>query len=202
MVDQFEQYDDADVRDLISEYPMAWLLAASGRADQTALLPLLGEYDDAGALVSLLGHIPRRHPLVPALQADARMLVLFQGPHAYISPGQVGIANWAPTWNFAQLSIEAELDFLPDETGSALTALVGVMERGRPAPWDVSAMGERYEMLATRVVGFRARVGRVVGRFKLGQDERPEVRETIIGSLGDTPLARWMRRFEKKRGGA
>lgn len=202
MLDQFEHYDDAEVRTLISEYPLAWLIAADGKADQAAQLPLLGEYDDTGALESLFGHIPWRHPLVRALQQNGQVLVLFQGPQAYVSPGQVGIASWAPTWNFAQLSIEATLEFLPEETGSALTTLVEFMERGRPAPWDVSAMGERYEMLANRVVGFRARVGRIVGRFKLGQDERPEVRDTIIRSLGDTPLARWMDRFAQKKIGA
>lgn len=198
MSDPFTRYDPGDVRDLIAEYPLAWLCAAEGRADLATQLPLLGEYDGEGVLTHLFGHIPRRHPLVAAWEGDARALVLFEGPHAYVSPEQAGIRDWAPTWNFAQLSIEGELALLPEETGTALTALVEVMERGRADPWDISALGARYDGMAARVIGFRVRVTRLVGRFKLGQDESPEVREAIIESLGDMPLARWMRRFRAR----
>jgi transcriptional regulator len=197
VTDPFVRHHDADVRDLIAEFPLAWVSAADGRADQTALLPLLGDYDGDGKLISLLGHIPRRHPLVSALEADARTMILFQGPQAYISPEQAGIEDWAPTWNFACLSIEAETRFIPEETDAALARLVDVMEQGRTAPWSSAALGDRYPSLADRVIAFRAQVRRVIPRFKLGQDERPAVREAIIGSLGDTALAHWMRRFDR-----
>jgi transcriptional regulator len=198
MTDLFERFDPSDVHDLIKEYPLAWLLGASGRADEAAQLPLLGEYGEGGRLLSLLGHIPRRHQMVAALRRRSEALVLFQGPQSYISPDQAGIQDWAPTWNFAQLSIEVELEFLPEETGLALAALVRVMEAGRPKPWDSAQLGDRYEGLAQRVIAFRAHAKRVVGRFKLGQDERTDVQESIVRSLGDTPLASWMRRFHRR----
>lgn len=198
MADLFERYTAADVRDLITEYPLAWLLGAQGVAAQAAQLPLLGEYGEAGALRSLLGHIPRRHALVPAWEANPSALVLFQGPQAYISPDQAGIRGWAPTWNFAQLSIEVDVEILPDETGAALASLVDAMEAARPDPWSADELGERYAGLARHVVAFRAHVKRVVGRFKLGQDEQADVRESIIRSLGAAPLASWMRRFVRE----
>lgn len=200
MTDLFERFEPVDVHDFIAEYPLAWLLASGGRANEAAQLPLLGEYDDGG-LVSLLGHIPRRHSLVPALGAKSAGLVLFQGPQAYISPDQAGIRNWAPTWNFMQLSIEVEIEFLPGKTGAALSALVQKMEKPCPNPWDAGELGDRYDVLEQRVIAFRAHVKRLVGRFKLGQDERPDVRDSIIRSLDDRPLASWMRRFEDRDGG-
>jgi transcriptional regulator len=198
MADIFERFTDADVRDLIAEYPLAWLLGARGVAAEAAQLPLLGEYGEAGDLRSLLGHIPRRHVLVPAWEASPSALVLFQGPQAYVSPDQAGMRGWAPTWNFAQLSIEVEVEILPDETSAALASLVDVMEAARPDPWRADELGERYAGLARHVVAFRAHVKRVVGRFKLGQDEQADVRESIIRSLGSAPLASWMRRFARE----
>jgi transcriptional regulator len=180
----FALYDDDDVCDLIREYPLA--------------LPLLGEYDCGGSLTHLLGHIPRSSPLVEPLSRDGRALVLFQGPQAYISPDQAGVRNWAPTWNFAHLRIDTELQFLPEETGNAIVTLVTAMERDRPEPWTIAELGERYAQMEPRVIGFRAKVLSVNGRFKLGQDETPEVFESILRSLGDTPLAHWMRRFSAK----
>jgi transcriptional regulator len=195
MIDLFTRYEDADVRDLIREYPLAWLCAAEGKADHAAHLPLLGEYDAAGSLTHLLGHVPRRNPLLQALEQNSRALVLFQGPQAYISPDQAGARNWAPTWNFAHLRIEAEVEILPDETGYAIDTLVDAMEAGRPDPWHSAELGDRYGQMAQRVIGFRAKVSSVQGRFKLGQDESPEVLQSILRTLGDTDLARWMRRF-------
>jgi transcriptional regulator len=69
------------------------------------------------------------------------------------------------------------------------------MERIQQDPWTVSELGNRYASLERGIIGFRARVTHVAGRFKLAQDERPEVREAIICSFGDVPLAWWMRRF-------
>lgn len=198
MTDMFERFEHADVRDLISEYPLAWLLGSAGSAREAAQLPLLGEFEESGGLRSLLGHIPRRHPLVPALDARPTALVLFQGPQAYVSPAHAGVRAWAPTWNFAQLSIEVEVEFLPDETGAALASLVNVMEAGRPDPWDAAELGGRYAALEQRVIAFRAHVTRLVGRFKLGQDERADIRESIMRSFGDTPLASWMERFARE----
>lgn len=202
MTDIFERFGNADVCALIEQYPLAWLLATGGDAREAAQLPLLGEFDDAGNLTSLLGHIPRRHDLVPALQAKPWAMVLFQGPNSYISPDQAGLRNWAPTWNFAQLSIEVDVEFLDGETGAALSLLVDVMEAGREDPWRAEELGERYGILEQQVVAFRAHARRLVGRFKLGQDERADVRESIIGSLGATPLASWMRRFVREGDGA
>jgi transcriptional regulator len=200
MTSPFTQFVDADVRDIIRDYPMAWICAVGSHAEEATMLPLLGEYDDAGRLIHLVGHTPRRGVLAEALGRAGRVRILFQGPQSYISPEQAGLRNWAPTWNYVQLSIEAELVLLPDETGAAVASLVEAMERDRPDPWHASEMGERYAMLEKAIIGFRAQVTGLVGRFKLGQDERPEVREAIIASLGDTPLAHWMRRFAQPGG--
>lgn len=195
----FTRYLPADVRDLIAEYPLAWVCAAGGEADQASLLPLLGEYDEEGRLVRLLGHMARRNPLAERLLADPRVLILFNGPHAYISPEHAGLRDWAPTWTFAQLRIEAELVFEPEHTGQALAELVDTMESGRIAPWAVSELGARYPGMAAAIIGFRARVTKVLGQFKLGQDERPDVLEAILASIDDPALCRWMRRFAERK---
>jgi transcriptional regulator len=197
MDDLFARFEPADVRDLIAQFPFAWLTAPGGGAQEAAQLPLLGEFDQGGTLCSLLGHIPRRHPLVESLREKTAALVLFRGPHCYVSPDQAGVSDWAPTWNFAQLSIEVEIEFVPHETSKALETLVAAMEAERAKSWELSALGDRYATLADRVIAFRAHTKRVVGRFKLGQDEQPEVRRSIIASLGDTPLAAWMTRFDR-----
>ncbi len=193
----FGRFGDRDVLDLIAEFPLAWVCGAGGGLSQPALLPLLSETDGDGRLLALIGHMARHNPLHAALRADPRCLLLFTGPHAYVSPELVGDRQWAPTWNYAQLRVAGELRF--GDTAAAVSALVGTMEAVRADPWRIEDMGPRYEVLEKAIVGFRVPVDRIDGRFKLGQDEPPETVRRIIAGHPDADLVRWMRRFNATR---
>jgi transcriptional regulator len=195
----FERYSPADVRALIAEFPLAWVCAPSARPFAASLLPLIAEFDAAGALTCLIGHLGRRNALVPALTADPRAAILFKGPDAYVSPEHAGRRDWAPTWNYAQLCIEAEVRFSVEETQSAVARLVETMESGRGEPWREHELGGRYEGMMRQIVGFRAEVKTLSGRFKLGQDETPETLRAIVESADDPALGRWMQRMNGGR---
>ena len=194
MSNPFAPRSDADIVRLVAENPLAWIVASADPGRATPM-PMLLDLDSDGNPISVTGHLPRAHPLFETLGSDPRVLLLFQGPHAYISPACLTDKNWAPTWNFAVAKIAGRIRFDADLTDEALTRLVGHMEGARAAPWDIAALGQRYETLRARVIGFRIAIDSIEGRFKLGQDERPEVFERIVESLGDDPLADWMRRY-------
>lgn len=201
MSSAFTRYGTRDVLELIAEYPLAWVTAADGDGDHASLLPLMSEVDEEGRLTSLLGHMARINPLYERLSADPRVLILFQGPHGYISGSWMRDRRWVPTWNFAQLRIEGTMRFAPDEGDAALATLVNAMERGRENPWRVEEAGARYGAMERAIIAFHIEVRAVHGRFKLGQDERPEVLAEILARVCDPNLARWMRRFNPGRCG-
>jgi transcriptional regulator len=192
---RFDVYSDADVVDLIGEYPLAWVCPSGLDPGLPTLLPLLVETDAAGRPVALIGHMARRNPLFPALQANPEMLALFCGPQAYVSPAAVSDARWAPTWNYAQLRIATRISFQPDGGGAAIQRLVDAMERAAPTGWTTAMMGERYGPMERAIIAFRAEIVRIDGRFKLGQDETPERLREILSHHPDAALVRWMRRF-------
>jgi transcriptional regulator len=190
----FAQWRDADIVALVEENPFAWIIATADPAIATPM-PLLLETDGDGKPTTIIGHLPRAHPLVATLKAAPQTLLLFNGPHAYISPDYVPDRNWAPTWNFAIAKIMGETQFDDAFTDDALERLVSHMEQGRPAPWATNEMGARYAELRARVIGFRTTITGITARFKLGQDERPEVFDSIVHCLGDDPVTAWMHRF-------
>lgn len=196
---KFEQYGADDVRDLIAGFPLAWVCAADGRADHASLLPLIGGYDGEGRLTHLIGHMARHNPLVAALSADPRALLLFTGPQAYVSPKHAGLRDWAPTWNYAQLRIEAEIIFEADATDAALTVLIDAMEKGRDEPWKAAELGARYVPMQRAIIAFRAEVKSVSGKFKLGQDEEPATLQSMLDTLPEDAIVQWMRRFNAGR---
>lgn len=196
----FERFDDADVRALVEAYPLAWVCAGAPGAVEASLLPLVGQFDAEGRLTELVGHLMRSNPLCSALQAGARATILFKGPDAYISPEHAEVRDWGPTWNYAQIKIDAEV--LVDEalTEWSLQLLIDAMESGRTNPWGVEELGARYQGMLQRIIGFRAKVTSLSGKFKLGQDENPETRASILTSLPDADTVAWMRRFNEGRG--
>ncbi|MFC3581856.1 FMN-binding negative transcriptional regulator [Sphingomonas hylomeconis] len=194
----FGRFDDGDVRALITEYPLAWVTAQNDGA-VASLLPLIGVYDAAGRLTELIGHLARSNPLYAALCAAPQAALLFRGPEAYISPEHAGLSDWAPTWNYAQLVIPAEIRFDADQTEAALNVLIDAMEHGHAAPWTTAQMGPRYHGMLGAIIGFRAKVTDVQGKFKLAQDERPDVLRALLANHPDPAICRWIRRFNATR---
>lgn len=195
----FERFDDADIRALLDAYPLAWVCADGADGIEASLLPLVGRYDEQGRLVELIGHLMRSNPLHSALKRRPRASILFKGPDAYISPEHARLRDWAPTWNYAQLRVVAEITFDDAFTETSLTMLINEMERGRNKPWHSSELGPRYQTMIKKIVGFRALVVSRSGKFKLGQDEKPDVLGNILERLPDTATAAWMKRFNNER---
>src|SRR3546814_1392265 len=58
-------------------------------------------------------------PIAATLAADPRALFRFSGPHGYVSPESLTDRDWAPTWNFAVVRIEADVAFDDAQIGRA-----------------------------------------------------------------------------------
>ncbi len=191
----YEPRSEADLVRLIDEYPLAWVVSLGGSAFAATPLPLLAETDAEGRIVSLFGHFALSNPQVEALRASPHAAILFSGPDGYISPELVSQPRWAPTWNYGVAHFEVDVQFVPEENDRALERLVATMEAGRRQPWTIAQMEERYAQLVKRIVAFRAHVRSARGRFKLGQDEKPETLAELLQGLDDPALATWMRDF-------
>lgn len=177
---------------LIARYPLAWVVS---RAFNASVLPLLGEYGDNGELTAVIGHCGRGNPLVDDLARDPAGLILFNGPAGYIPTSSVSQADWAPTWNFAVLRLEVEIEWLPDDTAAFVDRLLDHLEGPLPQRWSIRELGDRYEPMLSRIIGFRAHVRAVRPHFKLGQDEGRATFAEIVQHLPDAELADWMTTF-------
>lgn len=188
-----------DLLRLIAEHPLAWLVSNSSRGFEATPLPLVAETNADGELVALIGHCSRFNAQVEDLHHDDRAVILFCGPHGYISPSMVSQKHWAPTWNFAVAIISVTVKFDPDTTLPALDRLVEHMEAEQPTPWTLADVGNRLEPLMSRIIGFRAKVCGLDVRFKLGQEESTLSVSEIISNLREPSLKKWMKHFNSNR---
>jgi transcriptional regulator len=160
---------------------------------------MLPDLDAEGRVVSLLGHMARRNPLLAALETQPKATLLFTGPQAYVSPGLVSTPTWAPTWNYAQVRIEADIRLRPDLGHEALERLTRVMDVDSGTGWRPRDVGDRYDAMEWAIVAFEADVTSLTAKFKLGQDESDQSLAEILASHPDPVLTRWMRRMNARR---
>lgn len=201
---KFAPPSEADVTRLVTENPLAWVVAAPGEDLFATSLPLRPVLDASGRIERLLGHCARSNPVVNALRRNPRALLLFMGPNEYISPSWMKDRTQAPTWNYATVQYVVEIELIDDDTtlDEVLRDLVGAMEAGRPRAWSTTEMGERYRALARRIIPFAARIRERRAKFKFGQDERDDTYSDIVSGLeagGLKELREWMRRANSSR---
>ncbi|MGN6152412.1 MAG: FMN-binding negative transcriptional regulator [Lysobacteraceae bacterium] len=181
----FEPAGDAPLRRLVAAHPFALVVSAGDGVPTATPLPLLWKDAERGS--ALVGHFARANPQVEALRRDPRALVVFTGAQGYVSPSWLRDRTQAPTWNYETVHFEVEIAF--DDTQAAIDDALGLlvahMERDRPAAWSAAEMGARYASLSRAVIAFEARILATHAKFKLGQNERADVRADILAALAD-----------------
>ncbi|MGC1463364.1 MAG: FMN-binding negative transcriptional regulator [Terracidiphilus sp.] len=161
-------------------------------------LPLVVK--DEGEHGLLEGHFARANPHWKFL-AGHETLVVFNGPHSYVSPALYAEQLSVPTWNYIAIHAYGVLSLIEDEL-SKDTLLAGLIDAHEPAyaeKWRAMPEGFRRTMLAG-IVGFRIQISRIEGKFKLSQN-RPESDRLNVqaahaaGDPGQKALAAWMARL-------
>jgi transcriptional regulator len=169
--------------DLILNYPFATLVYGANGDVQADAVPLI-----PAANGHLRGHISRGHPLVDA--DDSRVLVIFRGPDAYISP------NWypskhetgreVPTWNYAMVQMHGRVRVVHEREWllDLVRDLTDRHEAELPQPWQVDdAPPEHVQKMLNAIAGLDIEVERVEGKFKLNQNHPARNRAGVVDGL-------------------
>ncbi len=155
---------------------------------------------DEGEHGVIEGHFARANPHWQSL-AGRETLVVFSGPHSYVSPALYAEPLSVPTWNYIAVHAYGTLELIEDDAGKD-ALLKGLIELHEPAyaeHWRDLPDGFRRTMLAG-IVGFRIPIARIEGKFKLSQN-RPEVDRRNVyaahaaGTADQRSLAIWMERL-------
>ena len=204
----FTLADETEIRRVIEANPWATIMSAGDDGLVASHYAVL--LDDACDDLTIVGHVGRPDDLIHGM-GHREMLVVFQGPHGYVSPGWYGDVPAVPTWNYTAVHLAGVPEILTEEENLVvLDQLVARFEARMPEPrrmWERPNDPAYIERLASGTVGFRLRPTRVVAKRKLSQNKPPETIETVIAALStDGPysnpaLAAEMRRAQDARRG-
>ena len=153
----------------------------------------------AGAYGTIHGHISRQNPQREAFDGIQTGVVVFRGPHGYISPTWYAKTdNVVPTWNFAVVHATGKLRPVEGrkQLNELLTRLIAKFESYEGTKYDFAKVDEGYKNgLMGGIIGFELEIELLEGKFKLGQDRSQADRESLLKKLSEAKAPRSLREF-------
>ncbi len=165
--------------------PFAILVSNADGIPFATHLPLL--VDEAGDQVVVQGHMAKANAHWKSMQGGGEALVIFHGPHAYVSPSLYEIRESVPTWNYAAVHIYGEPTLFIDEgtLKETLHRMINTFEASYMKQW--SELGEQYQSrMMKHIVGFEITAKRIEAKFKLSQNRTKGEQARVIQSLAQS----------------
>ncbi|MDA1015925.1 MAG: FMN-binding negative transcriptional regulator [Planctomycetota bacterium] len=189
----FAETDQNTLHEFIEQHSFATIVSRSGEGIVASHLPLLLDRN-AGPHGRIVGHMARANPQWKQAQ-DEDVLVIFTGPHAYISPSWYQAINVVPTWNYTAVHAYGTVRLETDRTRllNIVRRYVDHYEAGLPEPWSLDrAEPEFVDGLLDAIVGFTIDIESIEGKWKLNQNHDADRRSKVATALriagGDAQL--------------
>ena len=134
--------------------------------------------------LTLWSHLALANSQWKTFERGGETLVIFQGPHAFISPSYYATKQSVPTWNYAVAHVYGTPKILADDQSklSVLAATFQATEPQAQLQWNEAPADYRERLLAG-MVAFEIAVTRLEGKYKLSQnrarDEQVRVAEAL-----------------------
>lgn len=162
--------------------PFAILVSNTEEGPFATHLPVV--IRENGEQVTLRGHVARANPHWRYLEQQPNCLVIFHGPHAYISPANYVTQENVPTWNYGAVHTygNARIYTAHENLKAMLQDLIPTFEAAYQQQWESLSDAYRTRML-NHIVGFEITVAKIEGKFKLSQNRTPEEQQNVIESL-------------------
>lgn len=145
------------------------------------------ELREARSGLSIFGHMARGNSLWKSFKGDSDVLVIFLGPHAYVSPTWYA-APAVPTWNYMAVHAYGRPRLIEekDELLELLERLVRKHETNNASSKSFSLdelPAEKVKGMMVGVVGFEIVVTRIETAAKLSQNRSAADFDGVVGGL-------------------
>ncbi len=180
----FRVDDPSTLASFIREHSFATVVSWGEGVLFASHLPVLYRPED-GSSGTLVSHMARANPQWRHFESGGEVLVMFHGPHAYISPTWYQTQLAVPTWNYAAVHVYGVPSLLSDHDAVVrlLSETIAAYEGTRERPWTGELPDDFRDKLVQGIVAFEIPISRLEGKFKLGQNRSPEDQQGVFDAL-------------------
>ncbi len=172
------------LHDFMDEFSFVDLVTATPSLRITHIPVLVDR--TAGRYGTIRGHISRQNPQSATFDGQHPAVIVFRGPHAYISPTWYTKTEAVPTWNFAVVHASGNLRSVNDKKAmhDFLQKLIDKFENYDRTKYDFSKLPDGYVYgMIGGIIGFEMEIESLEGKFKLGQERSAVDKESVLSHL-------------------
>lgn len=181
----FKASDDAELWAFMQAHNFVILSGISKDGKQVAThIPVLIE--KRAGKIWLRAHIMRKQLHTLAFENNNNVLILFTGPHCYISATWYEDPRTAGTWNYQAVHARGILQFLDDDVAlvKILADLTALFENNPNSEALVENMSSDYmSSMLKAIVGFEIELTEIEHVFKMSQNKNELTYNNIINQL-------------------
>lgn len=180
---QFKQSNLEEVKLFLEQNSFGILISQVENRPWATHIPFELTTDSVGQTV-LMGHLARGNKQWKNFKENEEVLVVFNGPHAYISSSWYDHEN-VPTWNYIAVHVYGKVKVVEgDALLSSLKKLVNKYEGKSKHPITVEGMSKKFlESELRGIVGFEILVTDIQAAYKLSQNRDSKNKNNIIAEL-------------------
>jgi transcriptional regulator len=181
----FAMDDARELGTFVRAYPFATVVSVLDGDMVATHVPVLLE-GEAAPGGRLMGHFARANGHWRAFDGAGESLVIFAGPHAYVSPAWYAEAQAVPTWNYAAVHVYGSVRAIeePEAILAIIDKLITVFDT---QGYTRDSVSQDYRSnLARATVGFELTIARVEGKAKLSQNRPVEDRRSVVHHLSQS----------------
>ncbi|MEP7141568.1 MAG: FMN-binding negative transcriptional regulator [Ferruginibacter sp.] len=197
----FTEEDNEKVIAFMKENSFAVITGFGEQYPVASHIPLAVEIKEDGKIF-FYGHMMKRTDHHLAFEKNENVLVVFNGPHTYVSASWYANPIVASTWNYIAVHAKGKIRFTDEEgTYQAIKAVTNKYE-GTETAASFDKLPHEYVMrLIKAIVGFSIEVESFDNVFKLSQNHGEETRQSIKAHLkekGDEHSVAIAKEMEKR----
>jgi transcriptional regulator len=176
----FNIEDEDVIHDFIEKNSFATLFSQHNGEPCATHLPILLNKTEG----FLHGHFARPNQQWKDIVGQ-NVLVVFQGPHCYISPSWYEISQAVPTWNYVAVHVYGQLVIVEDEQEVFESLSEMVIKYEKPdSTYHLEDVDSNYiKGMSKGIVGFKIQINKIEGKAKLSQNHPAARQELIINEL-------------------
>jgi transcriptional regulator len=187
---------------MMKSNPFALMITVDENRPIATHIPIEIREDDGKIYAT--GHIAYGNMQKKTLDNNANVLLIFQGPHAYISSSWYTVEE-VPTWDYLAVHAYGTAHILTsDELKSDLDMLLNRYESHRENGRLMSTLDPKLlESEMKGIVGFRIEITSIEAAAKMSQNRKDTDYKKIVTELeksdgqGEIQVAEWMREQRK-----
>lgn len=186
----FREEDLAVKHALIRAHPLGLLISSSDAGPVANPIPFHLD-TTSGPNGRLQAHLAKANGQWKDIRDGAPVLVVFQGPQAYITPSwyqtKQETGKVVPTWNYAIVQVRGPARVIDDADWirAQIEALTHGREDSRAKPWAVGDAPEPFIASQIKgIIGIEIDIAEIDGKWKVSQNRSADDQAGVVAGLG------------------